>query len=103
MPEGLVQVGSPTEKFLISVLSCICLALALPVDWRIAVVLFAFAAGVVCGLHLGANAVLMLNMLTLTLTDQLAYLEHAKSIGALRPGTYVELGGEFYWGKFVGR
>ena len=51
----------------------------------------------------GANAVLMMNMLTLTLADQMAYLEHAKSIGALRHGTYIELGGEFYWGKYGGR
>jgi alpha-L-arabinofuranosidase len=40
-----------------------------------------------------ANAVLMVNMLTLTLQDQLKYLAHAESIGVLVSGTYVELGG----------
>lgn len=51
----------------------------------------------------GARAVLMVNMLTSTLDEQLAYLAHAAQIGVLGAGTYVELGGEFYWGQFAGR
>jgi alpha-L-arabinofuranosidase len=51
----------------------------------------------------GARPVLMLNMLTGHLDDQLDFLQHAESIGLLPPGAYVELGGEFYWGKFQGR
>eukprot|EP01052_Picozoa_sp_SAG31_P043574 SAG31_NODE_7305_length_1724_cov_1.775385_1_plen_79_part_00 len=44
----------------------------------------------------GATPVLMLNLWTSTLEDQLQFLAHAQSIGMLPPGTYVELGGEFY-------
>ena len=51
----------------------------------------------------GATAVIMLNMLTSTLDEQLSFLHHARNIGALSPHAYVELGGEFYWGKFAGR
>ena len=50
-----------------------------------------------------ASAVLMVNMLTSDLDEQLAYLAHAQDIGVLVAGTYVELGGEFYWGQFSGR
>ena len=42
-----------------------------------------------------ASAVLMVNMLTSDLDEQLAYLAHAQEIGVLVAGTYVELGGEF--------
>ena len=45
-------------------------------------------------------AVLMVNMLTSDLDEQLAYLAHAQDIGVLVAGTYAELGGEFYWGQF---
>jgi hypothetical protein len=38
----------------------------------------------------------MLNLWTSDLPDQLQFLAYAESIGALRTGTYVELGGEFY-------
>ena len=51
----------------------------------------------------GATPVYTLNVLTSTLDDQLAFLRHARAVGALPPGSYVELGGEFYWGKFQGR
>ena len=37
----------------------------------------------------GATAVLMLNMLTRGLDDQLAYLHFAASVGVLRAGTHV--------------
>ena len=50
-----------------------------------------------------ALPVLMINMLTLTLDSQLKYLAHAQALGLLGEGTYVELGGEFYWGKYSGR
>jgi alpha-L-arabinofuranosidase len=40
-----------------------------------------------------------LNMLTGSLDHQLAMLKHAQSINILPAGSYVELGGEFYWGK----
>ena len=50
-----------------------------------------------------ASAVLMVSMLTSDLDEQLAYLAHAQDIGVLVAGTYVELGGEFYWGQFSGR
>jgi hypothetical protein len=50
-----------------------------------------------------ALPVFTLNMLTANLTESLAMLAHAESIGALPRGAYVELGGEFYWGKFEGR
>jgi hypothetical protein len=50
-----------------------------------------------------ALPVYTLNMLTANLTESLAMLAHAESIGALPRGAYVELGGEFYWGKFEGR
>lgn len=48
----------------------------------------------------GAIAVLMMNLLTATLDDQMQYLQRAKNVGVLVEGTYVELGGEFYWGKY---
>ena len=51
----------------------------------------------------GARPVLMVNMLTSTIDNQLAFLRHARAIGALPTHSYVELGGEFYWGKFAGR
>ena len=51
----------------------------------------------------GARPVLMVNLWTGDLSDQLAFLAHARAIGALPPHSYVELGGEFYWGKFSGR
>ena len=44
----------------------------------------------------GARPVLMLNLWTSDLEDQLDFLAYAKSVGALPPGAYVELGGEFY-------
>lgn len=51
----------------------------------------------------GALPVIMLNMLTSDVAEQLAFLRHARKIGALPAHSYVELGGEFYWGKFAGR
>ena len=48
-----------------------------------------------------ARPVMMMNMLTANLTDQLEYLRAARSAGALPAGAFVELGGEFYWGKFT--
>ena len=50
-----------------------------------------------------SRSVLMLNMLTDTLASQLEYLGEAQRLGLLDASTYVELGGEFYWGKFAGR
>ena len=50
-----------------------------------------------------AKVVLMINMLTMDLSNQLRYLQHAQTIGLLQAGTYVELGGEFYWGKYAGK
>ena len=51
----------------------------------------------------GATAVILVNMWSSGLQEQLAFLQHARAIGALPAGSYVELGGEFYWGKFSGR
>ena len=59
---------------------------------------FAIAAGMAT-----ARSVLMINMCTADLNDQLAFLEHAATIGVLQAGTHVELGDEFYWGKYAGR
>ena len=42
----------------------------------------------------GAMPVLMVNLFTRSLDDQLEFLQHARAIGALPPGTYIELGGE---------
>ena len=50
-----------------------------------------------------ATSVLMMNMLTSNIQDQLEFLSHAQSIGILQSGTYIELGGEFYWGKYSQR
>jgi hypothetical protein len=50
-----------------------------------------------------ARSVLLLNMLTDTLESQLEFLAEAERLGVLDASSYVELGGEFYWGKFSGR
>jgi alpha-L-arabinofuranosidase len=50
----------------------------------------------------GARPLYTLNMMTGDLEHSLAMLEHAKSLGILPEDTMVELGGEFYWGKYSG-
>ena len=42
-------------------------------------------------------------MLTSNISEQVAFLRHARAIGALPTRSWVELGGEFYWGKYSGR
>ena len=42
----------------------------------------------------GATAVILVNMWTSSLGNQLAFLQHARAIGALPPGSYIEVGGE---------
>ncbi len=54
----------------------------------------------------GATPLLTLNMMTRDLDDSLAFLAAAQAQGALENAdgapAYVELGGEFYWGKYAG-
>ena len=50
-----------------------------------------------------ARTVILLNMLTDTLPSQLKFLAEAQRLGVLPAASYVELGGEFYFGKYSER